>query len=61
MWKVVIHQKYEYSYIDGTKSIGTHESEYKFKTFVLAMNFIECAINNGTEKTFEEIEFVEGE
>lgn len=61
MWKVTISQEYEYSYSDGTKSTGTHESEYLFKGFVQAMNFIECAINNGIKKTWAHIEFVEQE
>lgn len=61
MWKVTISQEYEYSYSDGTKSTGTHESEYQFEKYVDAMNFIECAIKTGTSKTWAHIEFVEGE
>lgn len=60
MWKAVIEQEYEYSYSDGTKSTGTHESEYQFAKYVDAMNFIECAIKTGTRKTTAGIEFVEG-
>ena len=59
MWKVVISQEYEYSYMDGQKSTGTHESEYLFRSFSRAMNFVECCIENGTSKTWAQIEFVE--
>ena len=61
MWKAVIKQEYEYSYQDGTKSKGSLENEYLFKDFVMMMNFVECAINNGTKKTYAQIEFVEQE
>ena len=61
MWKVVIKQEYEYSYMDGTKSTGANESTYEFSDFVKAMNFIECAIETGTTKTFAQIVFVDGE
>ena len=61
MWKAVIHQEYEYSYSDGTKSTGTLESEYLFKDYAKMMNFVECAIQKGIRKTTAEIEFVEGE
>lgn len=61
MWKVVIKQEYEYSYMDGQKSTGTHESIFLFKDFAWAMNFVECAIEQGAEKTSAEIEFVKGE
>lgn len=61
MWKVVISQEYEYSYSDGTKSTGTHESTYHFYTYARAMNFIECAIETGSSKTWAQVEFVEQE
>lgn len=61
MWKVVISQEYEYIYMDGQKSVGTHESTYLFEKFVDVMNFIECAIKTGIAKTSAYIEFVEGE
>lgn len=61
MWKVVIKQEYEYSFQDGTKSTGTHDSEYLFNCFEKAMSFIECAIKNATSKTWAQIEYVEGE
>ena len=61
MWKVTISQEYEYSYMDGQKSTGTHESEYEFAKFVDAINFIECAIKTGSSRTWAQIEFVEGE
>ena len=61
LWKAVIRQEYEYSYLDGTKSTGTHESTYLFKDYAAMMNFVECAIKKGKTKTYAEIEFVEGE
>ena len=61
MWKVVIKQEYEYSYQDGTTSKGTHESTYLFLTYARAMNFIECAIETGSSKTWAQIEFVKQE
>lgn len=61
MWKVVIKQEYEYSYMDGTKSTGANDSVYEFTDFVKAMNFIECAIQTGANKTYAQIEFVEQE
>ena len=61
MWKAVIKQEYEYSFTDGEKSKGTHDSEYHFEKYVDAMNFIECAIKTGTKKTYVQIEFVEQE
>lgn len=61
MWKAVIKQEYEYSYQDGTKSTGTHDSEYLFKNYMQMMNFVECAIENGTKKTHAQIEFIEQE
>ena len=61
MWKAVIKQEYEYSYQDGTTSKGTHESTYLFKDYAMMMNFIECAIQKGTKKTYAQIEFMEGE
>ena len=60
MWKAVIKQEYEYSYQDGTKSTGTHESTYIFKDYAAMMNFVECAIKKGIKKTHAQIEFVEG-
>ena len=60
MWKAVIKQEYEYSYQDGTKSTGTHESTYVFKDYAAMMNFVECAIKKGIKKTYANIEFVEG-
>ena len=60
MWKAVIKQEYEYSYQDGTKSTGTHESTYIFKDYAAMMNFVECAIKKGIKKTYANIEFVEG-
>ena len=61
MWKVVIKQEYEYSYVDGTKSTGTHESTYLFKDYAKMMNFVECAIEKGIKKTYAQIEFVDQE
>ena len=61
MWKAVIKQEYEYSYMDGTTSTGTIESTYLFKDYVAMMNFVECAIKNGIARTYAEVEFVEGE
>ena len=61
MWKAIIKQEYEYSYLDGTASTGTHESTYQFAKYVDAMNFIEWAIKRGIRKTTAYIEFVEGE
>lgn len=61
MWQAVIQQEYEYSYLDGTTSKGTHESTYQFKDYSMMMNFVECAIKQGTGKTYAHIEFVEGE
>lgn len=60
-WKVTISQEYEYSYSDGTKSVGTHESTFKFENFVKMTNFVESAIYHGTEKTCAHLEYVEGE
>lgn len=60
-WKVTISQEYEYSYLDGTKSIGTHESTFKFEHFVEMTNFVELAIYNGAKKTCAHIDYVEGE
>jgi hypothetical protein len=61
MWKIVIKQEYEYSYMDNTTSTGVNESTYEFADFVKAMNFVECAIDTGTSKTYAQIEFVEKE
>lgn len=61
MWKATIKQEYEYSYMDGTKSTGANESTYEFASFTKAMNFIECAIEKGTSKTYAQIEFVKQE
>lgn len=61
MWKVTIKQEYVYSYSDGKESKGTIESIYLFKDYVKLMNFVECAIEKGAEKTYAQIEFVEGE
>ena len=61
MWKAVISQEFEYSYKEGTKSKGIHESEYQFEKYVDAMNFVECAIKTGISKTWAKIEFVEQE
>lgn len=61
MWKVVIKQEYEYSYMDGAKSTGVNESAYEFASFAVAMCFIESAIEKGTSKTYAQIEFEEQE
>ena len=61
MWKATISQEYEYIYLDGQKSKGTHESTYLFKDYATMMNFVECAIKKGIKKTYAQIEFVEGE
>lgn len=61
MWKVVIKQEYEYSYMDGSKSTGANESTYEFDLYLDATVFVKNAIEKGTSKTYAQIEFVEQE
>ena len=59
MWKVTIKQEYEYSFIDGNKSTGTHDIEFVFEKFHNATAFVKEAIENGTTKTHAIIEYIE--
>ena len=59
MWKVVIKQEYEYSYMDGATSTGTNESTFEFEHYADAVVFVKRAIETGTEKTYAQIEFIE--